>query len=921
MMFWDKRRNVLIAAVATLLIPSASQCFGAATAPASDDRSTWPTLHRDYQRSGYTDEVVKGPYERKWYRDFHEEMIATRVEAIVAEGNCFVGTFAGNLYALDVADGSTVWQFQSEGPIGHSPCYAHGKLFFGADEGFDRGHLYCVRAKDGGLIWKYNAGAGVWVSPACDGEKVYFGDRVGVSHAVDVRDGTRAWTFKTGNMILSPASFSPDQEKIIFASEDMHVYCLDPSGELLWKSRKLQGLSLRDHAPTIWRRLAIVQTNPADGFHTVLDRNGQLLKSIQQTIPLGPEDKVLFDKWNDVLMKETPRRREAEQDGVVRYLEEHPYDQTFYALRLDDGTQPWVPPVLYTCGLHNPPTPPTFNPKTGELYVYYRSAMTNYLRGVRRYNALGRVNRETGRIEFSWPEGRHSRENWYGYPLIGDETQSLSMMDNILISTHQGELSGLDLPTEKTTHIWRGRDTYGGIFGPATVQGRFDGARELAAKGYLTGMPNEWHGPDRSILAIAARRLFWVVGSQVVCLAGPDIPGTESGGLKPPPTPKSRLTLVGGGNVARGPGGFDETVERIPILGRDIEKMVNTPPPARVQHSSLPLAEKLRALLNAEVAELIDGGPWAPFIVELGIANERRYFWRTAETMQILSLALPHLSPDLRDKAKEHLDEMFASGMPLRVPLHIDNGSKRREPYDFGPGMENFAGQLIRYRANVEDLYSVWAYSHCAGRWDKVLDQQNEISRIFESFARTPVRFDHSDNAATGAADHLNAQIAGSLAYVRIMREAGRGDDAKHGVVCLKELVTERVHHERADSRLIRQQGSTHGAAIPRYVGLVPETAGILRRYAEKPLVSHVRGLAKQLPVWYQAFGERLIGGENYISPPDLARGLFGALAEGLHLSPEELSRYLDHPWCKADLHYIEKLTALLRRLDGRHER
>ncbi len=39
----------------------------------------WPTLHRDHQRSGYTSEFVRGPYERKWYRDFHDEMIATRL--------------------------------------------------------------------------------------------------------------------------------------------------------------------------------------------------------------------------------------------------------------------------------------------------------------------------------------------------------------------------------------------------------------------------------------------------------------------------------------------------------------------------------------------------------------------------------------------------------------------------------------------------------------------------------------------------------------------------------------------------------------------------------------------------------------------------------------------------------------------------
>ena len=107
-------------------------------------KSEWPTLHKDYQRSGYTDEFVQGPYERKWHRDFHDEMIATRVEAIVAEGNCFIGTFAGNMYALDVTDGDAMWNFTAAGPIGASPCYEEGRLYVGADEGFATGHLYCI---------------------------------------------------------------------------------------------------------------------------------------------------------------------------------------------------------------------------------------------------------------------------------------------------------------------------------------------------------------------------------------------------------------------------------------------------------------------------------------------------------------------------------------------------------------------------------------------------------------------------------------------------------------------------------------------------------------------------------------------------------------------------------------------------------
>lgn len=881
--------------------------------------SVWPTLHKDYQRSGYTDEAVRGPYERKWYRDFHEEMIATRVEAIVAEGKCFVGTFAGNLYALDIRDGQTVWTFRAAGPVGASACYSDGRLYFGADEGFASGHLYCVKAADGSLVWKYDAGAGIWVSPACDGENVYFGDRTGVFHAVSADEGERLWTFRTGGMILKPVSFSPDNEKIIFGSEDMHVYCLEPSGKLLWKSKKLAGLSMRDQGPTIWRGLAIVRTNPADSFHTVMGRNGELLKKIQLSIPRGRGDKVLMDKWNDLIMHPTPRRREAEQDGIVRYLRGNPHDRCFYALNLADGTEAWIAPVFYTCGLHNPPTPPTFNPKTGELYTFCRSALTYYLRGVRRYNALGRIDRETVRFNFYWPEA-DSRREWYPVAMIGDESQALSMMSGVLLSTHQGTLAGLDLESKEVVTIWAGRDTYGGIFGPAAVAGKFEGAKELAKKGYLTGMPNEWHGPDRSICAIAEGRLFWVVGSQVVCIAGPDVSKTASGGLKPPPLKKSRLpACVGGGNVTvRDAAGFDESVKKILLRPSQFKRYVECPPAATVRQSRTALAKALRARLDAEVLELVEGWPWVPFIVELGISGEERHFWRTAETMQIVSLALPHLSARVKAKAIALLDEMFESGMPLERGVHRTDG-ERRELYTLGPGMKRYAASRIHYYRSIEDLYAVWAYGHYANRWEKVLAKADEVQKVFEHFAERDFRFEHG--GTRDEAEHLNSQIAGALATARILDKAGRENEAAKALELLAQMAAERIHHERADRALIRPtqvaSKALHQAKVPRYVAMVPEVADILFEYTQEPLTQNVRDLTEGLPVWYQAFGERMIGGENYISPPHLSRGLFMALADGVGAGPKKLASKLDQPWCRADLYYIEKVSAILRRLDG----
>ena len=883
--------------------------------------SDWPTLHRDYQRSGYTDEVVPGPNERKWYRDFHDEMIATRVEAIVAQGQCFVGTFAGHMYALDVTDGRTRWRFAAGGPIGASPCYWEGKLYFGADEGFNVGHLYCLDARDGSLIWKHRTGAGVWVSPACDGRQVYFGDRAGIFHAVDARTGERQWTFATDGMILKPASFSLDGRRIVFGSDDMHVYCLSPDGELLWKSAKLAGLSQRDQGPTIWQGLAIVRTNPADSFHTVMDRNGARLKQIQQAIPMNSEDEVLMDKWGDLVMRPTSRRRQAEQDGIVQYLQEHPYDRCFYALDLSDGSEPWIAPVLHTVGLHNPPTPPTFNPATGALYTFGRSAMTYYLRGVRRYNVLGRIERRTGRFDFYWPSSDSGRD-WYTFPMIGDETQSLSLMGSILIGNHQGMLGGLDLDRLAAKAIWAGRDSYGGIFGPGALDGGFEKAKELTLQGFLVGMPNEWHGPDRSICAVAEGRLFWVVGSQVVCIAGPDVPTTIGGGTKPPAAKRSELPwCVAGGNVAsRGAGGFDESMEKIELTPGDLRGLVHWSPPREAQRDTSALARALRSRLEEELLELIDVGPWAPFIVELGISGEERHFWRTSETMQTVALALPHLRPATRQKAITFLDALWNAGVPLRRPVHESSG-KRREPFDFGPGMERFASEELRYEAGVSDLYAVWAYGHYADRWERVEREIKRVVEIVDAFARRDFRFDHAGTDDDDA-EHLNGQLAGVLAAVRLFKHAGQEEQTARAEALLARLATERVHHERADTWLIRPTKTVskglHGAKVPRYVGLVPETAVLLEWHAGDALRRNVHALMAGLPVWYQAYGERMIGGENYISPPHLARGIFAAWADGCAAPPAVPAAKLDQPWCRADLYYIEKMCSVLRRLDNR---
>ena len=862
----------------------------------------WPTLHRDYQRSGYTSQPLKRPVERKWFRSFVEEMIGPRCEAIVAEKLCFIGTYAGNLHALDVATGTTAWQAKIGGPIGHAPCYHDGRIYVCSDDGAQRGSLVCLRASDGRVLWRYEAKAGIWNSPACDGRNVYVGDRAGVFHAVDAKTGEKAWTFATGAMILKPASFSSDNQRIIVGSEDMHVYCLSPDGKLLWKSAKLAGLSQRDAAPTIWDGMVIVRTNPTTAFHSALYEGRRLVTDIQRQLPRDSADVAYEQRQsNQYLMRRTDRREKAEHEGIVKSLREKPHLRTWFTFNLADGREPWITSVLYTSGLHNPPSPPTFNPASGELYTTIVTALSPYCDGVSQVPiGIGCVDARTGYVS-NLPHAAGDRVPgyWAGMTMIADETSALSLMSDYLLVTHQGALGGVDLKNRELGPTIGMRDSYGGLFGPG-VHGGWDGAKKLAAEGYIENTVNEWHGPDRSIVAISDDRMFWVVGSCVVCLGGPDVAAADSGGSKPSaPWKWSKPRQLDGGNVVSALGTFDESVPKKVLDVAAVERYLAEPP---VRKKRLPA--ELQQRLDAAIVELIND-TWHCWIVQLGISGNEYHFNGTGETMLAVAAALPYLSPAVRTKAVAYLDTLFAEGAPFKKRF-FSRANLRREHYD----MPVYDVPRGAPHAPYGDAYALWAYAYYADRWQAVVAQTDLLQSDFNTIVKkAPTLTPHA--FVRDAGERLNGPLGDAIADVRIMRHADKHDEARRAAELVAFWATERVHCEKAEQRLVSRR--EHHATLPRYEYLTPEIGQLLADHAGEALRTNLEDLNRELPVWYQAWGERLIGGENYINPPGLARGLFLARAYGLGESADTLVRYLDQPWCKADLYYIEKLTALAR--------
>ena len=502
---------------ASAIIAAAISAAVCGAEPPRNHGKDWPTLHGDVRRPGFYPNFPVAPLKLIWRKELHEELTGPRAETIVGNNLAFMGTYRGNMYAWDAATGKRAWVFHTNGAIGHSPMFHAGVLYFGSMDG----RLYAVRASDGKKLWSFEAEEGIWVAPLVFQGRVLFGARDGVFYALDAADGTRVWSHDTGAPILTTASIADDADHVLFASEDMHAYCLHiESGRLRWKSRKMHGLSVRDYFPVIVGGLAIYTTNPVRGFHETLTKPERMLL-----------DRAASAVEDDRYIPATPESVAAEQQFIIDYLERNPEQQTFYAFRVTDGTEPWTAPILYTGGLHNPHTPPCYNPHTLETYVLLRTAYGVWDGGseVRSYTGLGKLDLDTGRVQlvehsYKPTEGRTAAGRkdmpWGQFNLIGDETQALSVSPRFLFSNHQGYLGTLSFETGQCQNLWGRRDTYGGFYGPAAFGWGEAGRQQAREAGQPYGIVNEWHGPARAIVSVAGKYVYYSVGSQVLCLKG-----------------------------------------------------------------------------------------------------------------------------------------------------------------------------------------------------------------------------------------------------------------------------------------------------------------------------------------------------------------------------------------------------------------
>lgn len=153
----------------------------------------------------------------------------------VVDGRVFVGNYAAEVFALDAKTGAVKWRRAVGGVLGdriYSSVPVSGDLAYFVTV---RGHIYAVDVRDGSTVWQQSIPGYVYSTPALANGKLFIGNYQGEVYAFDADDGRRVWRERMGGTISGSPTVIGD---VVYVSSlsARTTYGFSPkNGRVLWK--------------------------------------------------------------------------------------------------------------------------------------------------------------------------------------------------------------------------------------------------------------------------------------------------------------------------------------------------------------------------------------------------------------------------------------------------------------------------------------------------------------------------------------------------------------------------------------------------------------------------------------------------------------------------------------------------------------
>ncbi len=858
------------------------------------DPAAWPMVAANPQRTSWTAEQVSGNLQVQWYRPI-EAYIPQNSQIIASYGLLYISTARG-LYVLNAASGELVWRYDTELSLGNSPTVADGVVYVG---GYDR-QLHALDALTGAHLWAFTgAKAGFDTNPLVVEGKVIMGNRDGAMYAIGAHgtpnQGQQVWKFQTGGPIHLSAAYKDGI--VYFAANDNYAYALSAAtGAQIWKSAKLPGEQYQSYWPVIYQDKVIFST--AFGYRTglrpgtfsVTDSGGtpygnyrdmeldDLFPGAAEGTRLGPAvapqpwahgyslidasrvTQYLEDNPNPDPHKHKPWRRALVVLNTANGLE-HTFDSD------QDGYPEYIPVVWWSTNSGN-----RYPPLVGPDGILYQSNLYECCS-----DAKGRV--------MGWNINTPSLLSVTGGFGAVAEPQAISAGGNIiyrnLCCDRVGDWFNLTNPASSGT-VWSynlsslapGYDeTWTILPGWPRLQGWYRGNTNSINAAYHN------HGDQNPIIPYQGR--FYVHRSNAVIAFGP----------------------------GSGPG-------QLPMLQA-----------ATAQTSSAPLPHtELVARLEEEIQKIVAAGHLRPGYYNPGqsMVNYRwfaDYFENPGDTLYVLSLAYPHLSPQLQSQLRAYLRQEFQTYFDPTMYATIGwSSGAPREAMALPPEVQadlvnnppGYSTSGFSWNYPPHNFYALWKYVQI------VPEDTARAYQLARGKLLVPVPTIATTDYFRQQPYELNAYIAGYIGFLELQELAGQSgpDNQLRTQVTneLNRLLQLRVSIFSKDSYWTGEERfhKKHFDIARNFLYLVPELGDHLEQAIPGQVQAALAEYNKVAPYWFVSRYESVIG-EGVMAHLYNYNALIQAKALILKESPAQLSKYLDVPaFAVGDLFYIQNIVAML---------
>jgi outer membrane protein assembly factor BamB len=129
-----------------------------------------------YEVPGELTRRIAGELQYKWRFESDDEIHSSPALGPLV----YVGSWDGNLYAIDRASGEPEWTFETGDKIDSSPAIAGDGVYVSSTDG----HLYGLDTTSGELLGSFETGGAVHSSPAVSEGTVYVGSDDGTVYAL-----------------------------------------------------------------------------------------------------------------------------------------------------------------------------------------------------------------------------------------------------------------------------------------------------------------------------------------------------------------------------------------------------------------------------------------------------------------------------------------------------------------------------------------------------------------------------------------------------------------------------------------------------------------------------------------------------------------------------------------------------------------